>query len=69
MSILVELSVQAAEANLESAQSELAQARQQGDSELTRLGGEYDNVKESLDTLEVSVLVLSVSNQDKTLAC
>ena len=60
--LLNQVVVQAAEANLESAQSELAQARQQGDSELTRLGSEYDSVKESLDTLEVSVRVFIVLN-------
>ena len=47
--------MQAAEANLESAQAELAQTRQQSDSELTRLGSDYDQTKQSLDALEVSV--------------
>lgn len=44
---------QEAEAGLESAQTELAETRQQGDSELTRLGSEWDNTKQSLEDLEV----------------
>lgn len=45
--------LQEAEAGLESAQAELAETRQQGDSELTRLGSEWDNTKQSLEDLEV----------------
>ena len=44
---------QEAEAGLESAQTELAETQQQGDSELTRLGSEWDNTKQSLEDLEV----------------
>ncbi|KAL3152356.1 hypothetical protein ABBQ32_001417 [Trebouxia sp. C0010 RCD-2024] len=44
--------LQEAEAGLESAQAELAETRQQGDSELTRLGSEWDNTKQSLEDLE-----------------
>lgn len=38
---------------MESAQAELAETRQQGDSELTKLGNEWDNTKQSLEDLEV----------------
>lgn len=44
---------QDAEAGLASAQADLAETRQQGDSELTRLGNEWDNTKQSLEDLEV----------------
>ena len=46
-------SAQAAEASLDNAQAELAELRQQGDSELSKLGNEYDMTKQSLEDLEV----------------
>lgn len=45
--------LQEAEGGLENAQAELAETRQQSDSELTRLGSEWDNTKQSLEDLEV----------------
>lgn len=44
---------QEAEAGLARAQADLAETQQQGDSELTRLGSEWDNTKQSLEDLEV----------------
>ncbi len=45
--------MQVAERDLQSTQTELAETRQRGDSELTRLGEEYDLTKQALETLEV----------------
>lgn len=45
--------VQVAERDLQSTQAELAETQQRGDSELTRLGEEYDLTKQALETLEV----------------
>ena len=45
--------MQEAEGNVESARMELAQVRERSDSELTRLGNEYDMKRQSLEELEV----------------
>ena len=62
-------SLQAAESNLEEAQAALAEARQRGDSDLTRLGGEYDSVKQSLEDLEVNPLMRCISAHLSFLQC
>ena len=50
---MVTLCVQIAERDLQSTQADLAETRQCGDSELTKLGEEYDLTKQALETLEV----------------
>ena len=42
---------------MERVQCELAETRQRGDLELTRVGEEYDATKQSLEDLEVGLLI------------
>ena len=49
--------MQEADGNLDSARMELTQLRERSDSEFTRLGNEYDLKKQSLEDLEVSLLL------------
>lgn len=52
--VMVLNSFQEAEGNLDSARMELTQVRERSDSELSRLGSEYDLKRQSLEDLEVS---------------
>ena len=62
--------MQEAEGNLERVQCELAETRQRGDLELTRVGDEYDATKQSLEDLEVGPFdVLSCRQARQAVVC